>query len=109
MIMGKELTGDMKEIKALEDKYGVMLFGMGLTHLVDAGFRSLGDEDEVERGVKEIMVRGVIDRENGVTPVMSPEFQCEILCCAAELAKFTPWTLFAYIKKHVHISNMGGV
>ena len=43
---------------------------------------------------------------SGKTSIMTPEFQCNIIRCAAELARFSPMTLFAYIKKYMHI---GGV
>ena len=103
--MTKETSEKMNEIRAIEDKYGLMLFRMGLTHLVEMGVRSLSDEDEVERCIKAIMAQGAENKENGIQPILSPEYQCEILCCAAELAQYTIWTLFRYIKEHVIVDN----
>ena len=97
------MSESLKEIRAVEDKYGLMLFRMGLTHLVDVGIRHMSDDDLVEDNIKTIMAQSE-DRDNGVIPVLTPEYQCEILCCAAELAKFSIWTLFAYIKKYVTVS-----
>lgn len=77
-----------------------MLFGMGLTHLVDVGHQNLTEEN-VKEGLRQIMAQGETNKANGKIPIMTPEFQCEILRCAAELAKFSPWTLFAYIKKYM--------
>lgn len=94
----------LKEIRNIENKYGLVLFRMGLSHLVDVGHRNLTDEN-VEESVQEIMAQGEEDKADGKIPVMTPEFQCEILRCAAELAQFSIWTLFAYIKKHVEVSN----
>ena len=88
----------MEEIRNIENKYGLMLFGMGLIQLVDIGHSNITD-DYVAESVTQIMGQGK-------TSIMTPEFQCEIIRCARELAKFTPMTLFAYIKKHMHI---GGV
>ena len=104
-----EKAKDMKAIRDLEDKYGLMTFRMGLSHLVDVGHRNLTDEN-VEESIREIMAQGEEDRANGKKPVMTPEFLCEVLRCAAELARFSIWTLFAYIKKYVHIdmANEGG-
>ena len=99
-----EKAEDFQNIKNIEDKRGLILFRMGLTHLVDVGHRNL-DDDAVEEGVKQIIAKGEEDEANGIVSVMTPEFQCEILRCAAELAKFSPWTLFAYIKKHVYIGD----
>ena len=93
-----------QEISAIENKYGLALFRMGLTHLVDVGIRHLTSEN-VEENIRRIKVRGEADRANGVVTVMTAEFQCEILRCAAELARFSIWELFAYIKKHVAISS----
>ena len=89
---------DMKGIQKLEDKYGLVLFRMALSHMVDVGHRTL-DVPYVEESIKQIMSEGR-DEDS----FMSPEFQCEIIRCAAELTKFSIWTLFAYIKKHVVVS-----
>jgi len=89
-------------ITAVENKYGLVLFRMGLTHLVDVGVRHLTDEN-VEASIKQILDEGEANKTKG-TPVMTPDFQCNIVRCAAELAKFTIWELFAYIKKHVVVA-----
>ena len=96
-------TEDVQAIKDIENKYGLIQFRMGLTHLLDVGHRNFGD-DEVAECVKQIMAQGEVDKASGKMPIMTPEFQCEIVRCAAELAKFSPWTLFAYIKKHLIIN-----
>lgn len=94
----------MKEIRNIENKYGLVLFRMGLSHLFDIGHRNLDDEN-VRESVEQIMAQCEKDTANGKISVMTPEFQCEIVRCAAELARFSIWTLFAYIKKHVEVSN----
>jgi hypothetical protein len=98
---------DIQNIRNIENKYGLMLFRMGLTHLVDAGHRNFGD-DEVEENIKQIMVQGEEDKANGKISIMTPEFQCEILRCAAELSLFSIWTLFAYIKEYVVVGTESG-
>ena len=98
------MKNEIKAITALENKYGLVLFRMALTHLVDVGVRNLTDEN-VEETVKELLGKGAEDKANGVVSVMTPEFQCDIVRCAAELARFGIWDLFYYIKKHVVISN----
>ena len=98
------MSSKTQEINAIESKYGIALFRMGLTHLVDVGIRHLTDEN-VEENIKRIMANGEVEKANGVVNVMTAEFQCAILRCAAELAKFSVWDLFAYVKKHVAISN----
>lgn len=98
------ITQRMNEIARVENKYGSLLFRMGLTQLVDVGVRHMTD-DNVEASIRQIIDEGEINKANGVITVMTPEFQCEIVRCAAELAKFSIWDLFAYIKKYVPISN----
>ena len=93
----------MKKILDIENKYGLLLFRMGLSHLVDVGHRNLSDEN-VREAFEQIMANAEEDKANGVMSIMTPEFQCEIVRCAAELSGFSVWSLFGYIKKHVHIS-----
>jgi competence transcription factor ComK len=95
------MSEKMKEIRALENKYGLVLFRMGLTHLFDVGYKNFSDE-VVADTIKVIMEKGVDDKASGKIPIMTPEFQCEILRCAAELTEFSIWTLFAYIKRYVN-------
>jgi hypothetical protein len=99
------MRNNLKAIQAFEDKYGPVIFGMGMTQLMDVGHSNVND-DVVKGWIAQIIAKGKADEANGTRSFMTPEFQCEIIYCAAELAKFTPWTLFAYIKKHMHI---GGV
>ena len=96
--MNGSMCDNLKSIQALESQYGHVLFGMGLTHLFDTGLNNINDS-VAEEGIKQIMAEGKCS-------IMTPEFQCEIIRCSAALAKFSPMTLFAYIKKHMHI---GGV
>ena len=102
MKLSKEAQKQMKEIQALENKYGLVGFRTGLTHLVDVGHGNLDDE-AVDNTIKEILEKGDADKADGKISIMTPEFQCEILRCSAELAKFSVWMLFAYIKKYVEV------
>ena len=104
MKMSKETQEKMIEIQALENKYGLALFRMGLTHMVDTGHRNL-TENSVDEGIKQIIAQGETDSANGITAFISPEVLCEILRCAFDLSKFSIWHLFAYIKKHVVVDG----
>ena len=95
---------DMQNIKNIENKYGLIIFRMGLSHWADVGHRHLTDEN-VEESIRQIMAQGEEDKSNGKIPIMTPEFLCEVLRCAAELSRFSIWTLFSYIKKNVVISD----
>lgn len=98
------IKDSIKEIEALENKYGTVLFRMALTHLADVGVRNLTEEN-VEESFKQIMADEESNKANGVVTMITLEFQYEIVRCAAELAKFSIWDLFLYIKKYVHISE----
>ena len=102
--MSGNMKEKMREIRNIEDKYGLVLFRMGLTHLVDVGVRHL-TEDNVEESIKQILAEGEADKANGIITFMTPQFRCEIVRCAAELAQFGIWELFGYIKKHVVVSG----
>ncbi len=43
------MNSESNKIRALEDKYGLPLFGMALTHLVDVGVRHLTEENVLWR------------------------------------------------------------
>jgi hypothetical protein len=94
----------MQGISAIENKYGIALFRMGLTHLADVGIRNLTDEN-VEKCIKQIKANEEESLIEGRVSIMTPEFQCTVVRSAAELAKFDIWELFAYIKKHISISD----
>jgi hypothetical protein len=99
MFINPKMKSDLKKIKELEDKYGLVLFRMALTHLFDVGVRHIEDKNAVEKSINAIMEQS--ENKDGGVPIMTPKFQCDILRCASALAEFTIWTLFAYIKKHV--------
>ena len=98
------MKAEIKAINDVENKYGLVLFRMALTHLVDVGHRNLTDEN-VGASIREIIAQAKKDQADGKISVMTPEFQCDIVRCAAELTRFSIWDLFYYIKKHVTVSN----
>ena len=103
MKLSKEAQAKMNEMQDLENKYGLVVFRAGLSHMIDTGVRNL-DDKSVGVLIEQIVKKGEADKANGVISIMTPEFQCEIIRCAAELARFSIWTLLAYIKKHVVIN-----
>ena len=97
-------TEDIQAIRNIENEYGLVLFRMSLSHVMDVGWRNL-DNETVEEGIRRITAQGEKDNAEGKIPIMTPEFQCEILRCAASLTQFNIWTLFAYIKEHVVVGT----
>lgn len=94
------MTQILKDIQNIENRYGLILFRMALSHLIDVGVRNLDDEN-VEECIKQIEVQGEEDRVNGIIKIMTPAFERDIVRCAAELASFQIWDLVIYIKKYV--------
>jgi hypothetical protein len=100
--MSNEGLRNIKEIRALEIKYGYVPFCMGLTHLFDSGVSNFNDAF-VEEGFKAILAEEEQNKIDGKTPFMTANFKREILRCSAELAKYEILMLFAYIKKHITV------
>ena len=86
--MKKTLTQTLKEITAIENKYGRLIFRMGLTYLVDVGVRHLGDKS-VEDRIIDIIRDGDADTSKDV----APQDLIRIVRCASELAKLSIWDL----------------
>ena len=95
---------DIENIRNIENKYGIIVFKMGLSHWADVGSRHLTPEN-IEESRKQIIAQGEIDKADGKMSIMKPDFLCEVLNCAAELSEFSIWTLFKYIKEYVFISD----
>ena len=81
------------KIGAIEEKYGNVIFGMGLYYLVEKGqtFCKTITEDEINS------VEG--------NALMSKEFTQDIIRCGIELANCDVWDIFAYIKACVGIDG----
>ena len=91
----------MNEIRAIEDKYGLLLFGMALTYLIDVGMRNLTEEN-LNETIEQITAKA--GEENAGAKIITPDFQCAIIQCAGELAKFSIWDLLRYIKKYITVN-----
>ena len=92
------------QIAEVEKKYGFLPFRMGLAHLADVGRQNL-DDDGVAEAMKQIVAKDEESKANDVVSIMTVEFQFDLVRCAAELAKFDIWDLFAYIKECVTIGT----
>ena len=89
-----EITNKIKEIRA---KYGDTVFRCSIQHLIDCGIHSF-TKDGVKRACDKI--RKGEKNQTGV-PIMTPDFRCEIVHCAAKLAEIPVWDLICYIKDYV--------
>ena len=96
----KKTDPAMAQIRKIEDKYGLILFRMALSHLIYTGAGNFTQED-VEEAVRGIEARVKQEESEGKKSVMTVNFQIDIVRCAAEIAEFSIWTLIKYIKKYV--------
>ncbi len=96
------MNDKMYAIRAVEEKYGNVTFRMGVSHLFDVGSGNLISEN-VEEGFKQIHCEYEANKANGRTTFMTPEFQCGILRCAAELSIHSVWDLIRYVKSYMDI------
>ncbi len=93
-----------KSIGEIEDKYGLVIFRMALSHLMDVGISNFTDEN-VEAALRQIVVKDEESKSKNLVSIMGVDFQCNIVRCSAELSKYSVWDLFYYVKKHVHIDD----
>ena len=97
--LSEEAQDKIKEIQALENKYGYIIFRMGFSHLMDAGHSNF-DDASVEKGFELILAEEEAEKASGKRSFVTAECKRKILSCSAELAGFSILTLFAYIKEH---------
>jgi len=90
------------KFRKIEDRYGSFTFRMSITHLINAGKSNFTDENII-KWLEKIQEQGRTDKENGVFRLMTADYECEIVRCAAELSKLGIWDLLRYIVKHVDV------
>ena len=83
-----------KEIEAIRNKAGEMMFRMAVSHLMDVGIRNL-TEETVEDTCKEIM------QEDDSKAFITNEFKCDLVRTAYELALVSHIDLLVYIQREV--------
>jgi len=99
--MNKNTT---KEINLVMEEYGEPIFRMALTHLFDVGIQNL-TEKNVDKTIKTIQKQEeerIASNSKG-TPLMTIDFQIELLQCALKLAKYSVWDLLYFVKKNIFI------
>lgn len=83
-----------KQIEAIRNKVGEMIFRMGISHLMDVGIRHLTKES-VEDTCKKIM------QKDDSKAFMTNEFECHLVRTAYELAQISHTDLIVYIQREV--------
>lgn len=83
-----------KEIDAIRNKYGEVVFRMGISHLMDVGIRHLTKES-VEETCEKMM------QEDDSKAFMTNQFKCDLVRSAYELAQVPHTDLLVYIQREV--------
>ena len=83
-----------KQIDAIRNKCGEIMFRMAISHLMDVGIRHL-TEEMVEETCKEIM------QKDDSKAFMTNGFQCSLVRAAYELAQISHTDLLVYIQREV--------
>lgn len=102
MKTNKNKSPQYRAIRAIEDKYGLMVFRCALSHLVSCGAQVLQDAEEIEK------CKADIQANTPSNSIMTAGFQCGIVDCAVELADIDAWDLFKYIQTDVAIDGWEG-
>lgn len=99
MSVNKGRSPKYRAIRRIEDKYGLIVFRCGLSHLVSCGAQVLQDEARVAECKKNIQ------ETTPKNSIMTAGFQCDIVDCAVELAGIEAYDLFRYIQTDVAIDE----
>lgn len=99
-----KMDAKKKEVfDAIRNKYGEVLFRMGISHVIEVGACNFTEESITEARVQIMMDNDAI-RANGKMPFMPDKLQYDLLDCAAEIAnEFTPMDILKYVKQNVYI------
>lgn len=90
------------KFREIENRYFPLVFRMGITHLIDTGKKHFSDENVAE-WIEQLEEQGKKDKENGIHRLMTVDFECEVVRCAAELSKLGIWDMLRYIVKYVDV------
>ena len=88
----KIIKQSTKDIRTIENNYGLMIFRCAITHLMSVGHQMARKDEFISHSCD------VINKNTPKSAFMTADFQCEIVKCAADIAKFDIWEIFSYIK-----------
>ena len=79
-----------------------LLFRLGVTHLISVGYENL-TEEAVLRTI-EVIEKEALEMDEDTIPVITPEYQIDILKTAQRIREVPVWDLLKYISRKVKIS-----
>ena len=101
----KDDDSDLFMIYEIDESHFSIVFNMALMYLMKVGVQTLKDENIVDY-LNELRVKSekeIKNRKNDSKRMEISNFEHEVLECAIELARFSPWDLIRYIKIFVNI------
>ena len=91
-----------KQIDAIRNKYGELMFRMAISHLMDVGTRNL-TEELVKETCEKIM------QEDDSKAFMTNGFKCDLIRAAYELAQVSQINLLVYIQREIYYDIFDGM
>lgn len=88
----------LKKITDIRHRCGEVQFRMALQHLFDTGHQNFNAADVAE-------AKTAIRKETSKTPILTAEFQCELLDCCLEISQLPVWDIFLYIKLYLSMEG----
>lgn len=97
-----------KKINGIRNQYGEVLLRCGITHLMDCGFNTFVEmsDSELQQECDAIREKYRKDVANGKIPIMTDEFQIDIIKVAKELSSLSSTELLVYIQDNIYY-NVG--
>lgn len=93
-----------KKINGILNQYGEVLLRCGITHLMDCGFNTFIEmsDNEFQKECDAIREEYRKDIANGKHPIMTDEFQVDIISVAKELSSISPVDLLVYVQENLY-------
>lgn len=93
-------------INSLVNRYGELALRCGITHLMDCGINTFNEMSEEEFNIECENCRKEYQSQiaEGKTPILTDNFQIDIMSIARELSQLSPMDIFAYMQEHLEYS-----
>ena len=94
-----------EKIDKIRNQYGEIQFRMGLSHLFDIGYEEASriTDDDLKDTLAALLEKEEVARKQGKYPIMTPQFQCEIMKIGRDLAQISVWELLKYVQNYLFI------
>ena len=93
------------KINKIRNQYGEMQLRMGISYLFEIGCEEASriTDDDLEDTLAALLEKEEAARKQGKYPIMTPQFQCEIMKIGRDLAQISVWELLKYVQNYIFI------